>query len=509
MQSQSIVKNIFTQKTRRAMDLKKAIRIIFGMTMIGSSISGFCLEKSPKVVVIGGGIAGLTAAYRLQKNGMDVDIYEAKGRVGGRIFTTKINGHTAELGGQNIGDGGEAVHLNRLIDEFGLELLSSRVYLNHFYFTGQDLIPIKELLKEKRIDPKTIKNKIDSLVRTSSNMKEILEKIVDSEDLLYKILAVRMAAYEGGPIESLSPMYAKTLFHMMLGGICSAHQESPKDYSYVDRISIKGGNSVLCEKIRESLEGKVHLNMPLIKVTKEQDSSFMLTFQNGKKLQADILVLAIPCTVYESITFGANVIPLQKLDAIRKVQYGKNAKIMVPFEKSLSKTSGLVNDKIVVLFDTMEQLLTVYYTGETSLFSPDTITNAYVEARSMIEMGFGGDCPSFSFPEYAKDGIEASYDRPVGYSWPNDPYARGSYSYIASGQEDILTSTELQRGETFKTLFAPIENTLYFAGEHASILFEASGTMEAACESGERVARTILQSKENGMMKVEEKLGSL
>ena len=83
------------------------------------------------------------------------------------------------------------------------------------------------------------------------------------------------------------------------------------------------------------------------------------------------------------------------------------------------------------------------------------------------------------------------YGRPVGYSWPNDPYVKGSYSYIAPGQDTILTATNKVEGETVKTLFSPIDQTLYFAGEHASILQDVPGTLEAACESGERAARMI------------------
>jgi len=98
------------------------------MSALFSSLQADSHAKSPKVVVIGGGIAGLTAAYRLQKAGMHVELYEARSRVGGRIFTAKIKGHVAELGGQNITDGGEAINLNRLMDEFGLERTSSRVY---------------------------------------------------------------------------------------------------------------------------------------------------------------------------------------------------------------------------------------------------------------------------------------------------------------------------------------------------------------------------------------------
>lgn len=476
------------------------LRIVFCMTMISSSVSGLFLEKSPKVVIIGGGIAGLTAAYRLQEGGMNVDLYEARDRVGGRIFTTKIKGYTAELGGRNISDGGEAVYLNRLIEEFSLELSSSRLYLRHLYFTGQDLLSVRQILQEKQIDPKALKSKIDSLVLTSSNMKEILGKIVDPEDPLYKILSVRMAAYEGDTIDKLSPLYAETLFHMMLGGVDSVDQGNAEGESYVDLISIKEGNSLLCEKINERLGKKVHLNMPLVKIARDKEGLFTLLFQNGKEVKADILVLAIPCSVYESIAFGENVIPFHKLKAIRDIQYGKNAKIMIPFENSPQKTPGLLfGDTVIASFDAKERTLTVYCTGKTSLFSSDTIADAYVEVRPMIEMGFGQDCPAFSMPEYAKDKVGISYHGPVGYSWPNDPYARGSYSYIASGQEEILTLMETYRGETFKTLFTPIENSLYFAGEHASILSNVPGTMEAACESGERIARAILKNNTGSM----------
>ena len=94
-------------------------RMVFCMSMICASSSGFAAEERPKVVVVGAGIAGLTAAYRLHNEGVDVHLYEARNRVGGRIFTVKVNGRIAELGGQNIGDGGEAVHLIRLINELG------------------------------------------------------------------------------------------------------------------------------------------------------------------------------------------------------------------------------------------------------------------------------------------------------------------------------------------------------------------------------------------------------
>ncbi|MBX9744201.1 MAG: FAD-dependent oxidoreductase [Chlamydiales bacterium] len=465
------------------------------MSMTCASSLGFAAEERPKVVVVGAGIAGLTAAYRLHNEGVDVHLYEARNRVGGRIFTAKVNGRIAELGGQNIGDGGEAVHLTRLINELGLELDSSRVYLKDNYFNGTKLTPVNEIIKAKEFDVQSLREQIDRLSATSLNMREVLEKMFSVEDPLYKVLAVRLAAYEGGSIERLSPLYRETLFHMLLGGICSVHQGSQNEDTYVDLMTVHGGNSLLPEKIAETLSERIHLNMALKKVAKTQNGGFHLTFQNGEQVEADILVLAIPCSVYGQISFADDVIPPQKLDQIRDVRYGENAKIMVPFIAPPVKTTGVVGNEIVSFFDVGQQLLTVYYTGKTSFFSSETIANSYIQARPMIEAGFGDNCPSYEEPVYAEDLGNLSYNGAVGYSWVNDQYAKGTYSYIASGQESTLVPTFEERGETFKALFSPIQERLYFAGEHTSILSEVPGTMEAACESGERVARVILKNQ--------------
>src|SRR5260221_9252727 len=61
---------------------------------------------NPKIAIIGAGIAGLTTAYHLNKQGLDVLVYEARSRVGGRILTALINDKIVELGGQNIHDSG-------------------------------------------------------------------------------------------------------------------------------------------------------------------------------------------------------------------------------------------------------------------------------------------------------------------------------------------------------------------------------------------------------------------
>jgi monoamine oxidase len=126
-----------------------------------------CAESSiSEVVVIGGGLAGLTVAHRLLLEGIDVHLYEARNRVGGRIFTAKVGGCIAELGGGHISDGGNAENIHRLVAEFALELRESKRNFSYFYFTGGNLIPGEELLKHREFDPIALKSQLLAIYRT-------------------------------------------------------------------------------------------------------------------------------------------------------------------------------------------------------------------------------------------------------------------------------------------------------------------------------------------------------
>src|SRR5262249_959945 len=58
--------------------------------------------QGARVVVVGAGLAGITAAYRLAQNGVQVRLYEARDRIGGRCWTARGfgDGQTAEHGGE-------------------------------------------------------------------------------------------------------------------------------------------------------------------------------------------------------------------------------------------------------------------------------------------------------------------------------------------------------------------------------------------------------------------------
>jgi len=61
-------------------------------------------RQSVEVVVVGGGLAGLTAAWLLHRAGVDVQLLEARNRVGGRTLNHHLGGgRVIEVGGQWVG----------------------------------------------------------------------------------------------------------------------------------------------------------------------------------------------------------------------------------------------------------------------------------------------------------------------------------------------------------------------------------------------------------------------
>lgn len=425
------------------------------------------------IAIIGAGLAGLTAAYRLQQAGFSPQVFEARNRVGGRVLTVDIQGTPLELGGQNIADGGDAKNIVKLTEELGLELITKKRLFNLKYFDGEKVIDPNPFIKATNFDPENLLR----LRETCANMHEVLKTVFPHDEFLYKIFALRLLGYEGLAPEKLSSHYVETLYYMLKGGFSHAHQG---EESYFEHLMVQGGNSRLPEALAKHVP--VRLNHPITTISKT-DTGYLLNQTDS----FDILVLAIPCTVFADIKI--DFIPPQTLQAISQVPYGKNAKIFVPVNPDEQGTAQYSNDRMVAFFHGYRHALGLYYLGAASSFTPSTIESTLQQDLPFLKQVYSLS-PHLPAVCAADENLK-SYSSPVGHSWPLDPYAKGSFSAIGAGQEALFTSLTTYHNEPVKTLFQPIDNTLFFAGEHTSILFDVCGTMEAAVESGERCARHI------------------
>src|SRR5258708_39178458 len=75
-------------------------------------------DNTHDVVVVGAGMAGLTAARALAEAGLKVLVVEAQDRIGGRIWTRHVGDEAIELGAEFIH--GRPPELWALIEEAGL-----------------------------------------------------------------------------------------------------------------------------------------------------------------------------------------------------------------------------------------------------------------------------------------------------------------------------------------------------------------------------------------------------
>jgi monoamine oxidase len=434
------------------------------------------------IAVIGAGLAGLVTAYRLQQAGFAVELFEARERLGGRIFTANVQGHAAELGAQNILDGDKAENLFRLIAELDLELEYSSRKFARSYFNGQQFVEDRDFPQERE----ALREKLERLKRSKRSMREVLEALFGQDRGLIHTYSCMLAGYEGASVDKLSSYYVETLYYMLIGGFSAAHQAEGRDDFVIEHAWIKGGNSHLIEKLSNIV--KVHKNRALRALKRDASGKFELTFILGEAVQKDIVILANPCPTFKRIDFAIGTIPEKRLAQIRATTYGSNAKILFPIAEPGENKIRCMTERFITFPAVENHLMNIYYINEAGRFDPTT-----------IQTTFDGDLPLlervYKMPNrhvaYAREEAFASYEGPVGISWINEPFSEGSYSCVGVGCDALFTEVTELAGVPFKRLFQPIDNRLFFVGEHTSILSRCPGTMEAACESAERTSRFI------------------
>lgn len=88
------------------------------------------VEREADVIVVGGGLAGLSAARSLTEEGFSVLVLEANERVGGRTWTKKTEGGWVDMGGQWVGPGMNNVL--SLAESLGVKIFPS-------YYQGKNI----------------------------------------------------------------------------------------------------------------------------------------------------------------------------------------------------------------------------------------------------------------------------------------------------------------------------------------------------------------------------------
>src|SRR5436190_197738 len=110
-----------------------------------------------------------------------------------------------------------------------------------------------------------------------------------------------------------------------------ASDENPSA-SIVHYGIITGGNGKIIEALTDKLDSHIHYNSPLRVISKTPDNKLQLAFDGHNNLITDYLILALPCSTLRDVSIEEKLLPEDQLHAIRSMQYGSNAKILLPIK---------------------------------------------------------------------------------------------------------------------------------------------------------------------------------
>jgi monoamine oxidase len=451
---------------------------------------------TPRIVVVGGGLAGLSCAYRLKSAGYSAQIYEASDRIGGRCWSINgffDGGQVAEHGGELIDQGHTAVR--QLAQSLGLKLdnlLSSEQNGTEprFYFDGA---PYN--YTDATNDLKAIWQKIKSDVQAASyptlytlstprgrelDHMSIVDWINESvpggmSSRLGQLLAVAYNIEYGAEPQIQSSL--NLLYLLGYSGQGQLRIFGPSNEKY----HVVGGNDQIAQRLADALAGQITRGSSLAGIARRADGAFTLAFTQGNKtvsVIADHVVLALPFSILRNLDItNAGFAPV-KLRAIRELGMGTNSKLNVQFTERIWRAQGMNGDSYS---DTGYQS-----TWEVTRAQPGVPGILVDYTGGDIGASFGTGSPvqrakAFTAQiEPLMPGISAAFNGKayVDY-WQANPYTNGSYSYWKVGQYTAFAGAERERS-----------GNCHFAGEHTSIDFQ--GYLNGAVDSGYTAASEIL-----------------
>ena len=469
-------------------------------------------SRTPRIAIVGGGIAGLNAALRLADAGLPATIYEAADRIGGRMHSNTggywQNGQTSEWCGELI-DSGHTTILG-LAARFGLatvDLLAAQPRgSTDTYFFGGHYYPIQQA----RLDFRPVWQAVHADVKaagypTAYNQSTPASIALDNMTV-YDWIESRVPGGHSSPMGQLLDIAyneeygAETIVQSALNLVyLLGFQPHPGQFAIFgasdEHYHIAGGNEQLPKAIAASLPGSVLTGWRLIRLAANPDGSSALTFDIGgghsQNVTADHVILTLPFTALRSVDCSDANFDRLKQTAIAQLGDGRNTKLQLQFASRLWNAqgawgistgssfsdTGYMNTWDVTRAQPGTTGILVEYTGG-SIASGFTPSAAYSDTSNPQ---IGAYAATFLQQiESVFPGISGQWTGKATLSVPAlDPNLGLSYSYWKVGQYHSFSGYERVR-----------QANVHFAGEHCSTDFQ--GYMEGGAAEGARAAGEIL-----------------
>ena len=451
-------------------------------------------RRSLKIVVIGAGPSGLTAAYELDKLGHQLTVLEAKDYAGGRMKTLRSfdDGMYAEAGALVLGGMATAyakemgLNLYPLTDLFNPDNRHVVYLKNERFEVGPEYKPqfpfnLKEEERGLAIRPLQVKYFHSHLPRDIGSMNDPTfpqENWLYLDDLSLKQFWKKNGASDDA-IELMSyryyGAYAADLDDVSVLQLVKELASFSNDYGVPSRV--EGGNDRICAEMAKRLGNKVHFSTPVKEVRQDDQEVSVDYVMHGKmaSLKADILICAIPPQVISNVDFS-NGLSKRRLKVLNSIRGCAVTRTFVQTSRRFWEDHGLSGSAYTDL--------PIYSVFHSTVGIPDK-TRGILESFTYVDRAEQLAALDYSQRvSVVKDNLELVYpglkqhaEQDDSYAWGLDKYQKGGHISFSPGQY-----------REFGRYMVTNENRIYFAGDSYG---GVPGYSHSAFQSGHRIAQQV------------------
>ncbi len=455
--------------------------------------SGLPKTSTPKtVLVLGAGMAGLTAAYELLRAGHTPVVLEGRNRVGGRVCTLRepfSDGLHAEAGAMRI------PRAHRLtmgyLEHFSVPVLPFTMSNNqcYYYLNGQ-----RHRIAEATADPVRLGYGVHPH-EVGKNHGQLWEAAI--APLVARLQAEGEAAWDGlvrdydqystrefletcGWSEGAMEMFGLLADQeaLMNSSFLELFREEAGNY-YTDMVQVAGGMDHLPNAFLPALRPHLRFGAKITALAQDADSvtAHYATAAGKFSVTGDYAIVTIPFPVLRHIEI-LQPFSRGKQRAIRQLHYDASAKIWMQFRRRFwEEDDGIFGGGTA----TDLPIRVVYYPDHGRETGRGVVLASYTWSEDAQR--WGSLSPENRLTEALDDLVEIhpqareEFECGASKMWHDDEFAGGAFALFDPGQQTLL----------YQDIIQP-EGRMRFAGEHASL---AHAWIQGAIESGLREAHAI------------------